>query len=61
MANTRQRKAIFFIMTLSNFIRMVHARRRFGRQRLTDIWRISPLLSTFVRDGTVFYLMYDLC
>jgi len=47
---------IFFFMTLSNFIRMVHAR-RFGRQRLTDIWRISPLLTTFVRDGTVFYLI----
>ncbi|KAF8720303.1 hypothetical protein AX14_011060 [Amanita brunnescens Koide BX004] len=48
---------IFFAMTLFNFIRMVYASNRLGHQRLTDIWRVSPLLTAFVRDGTVFYLI----
>ncbi|KAF8329051.1 hypothetical protein F5887DRAFT_120031 [Amanita rubescens] len=44
-------------MTLVNFIRVACTNRRSGRRRLTDIWQISPLLTTFVRDGTVFYLI----
>ncbi|KAF8720301.1 hypothetical protein AX14_011059 [Amanita brunnescens Koide BX004] len=48
---------VYFVMTLSHFIRMIHTSNRFGRQRLSDIWHISPLLTAFVRDGTVFYLI----
>lgn len=50
---------IFFAMTLANFIQTVRASNvgTFGRRKLHEIYHISPILSAFVRDGTVFYFL----
>ncbi|KAK2459459.1 hypothetical protein APHAL10511_008519 [Amanita phalloides] len=49
---------IFFLLTLLNFIRNACRSRNFGsRKRITELWHVSPLLSVFVRDGTLFYFI----
>ena len=47
-------QAIFFIMTLWNFV-MATKRRRRGGLNYRRVLRISPILVTFVWDGTVYY------